>query len=122
MKCPVHNSEAIGVCVYCGRAVCAGCGTFTAPQRLVCSRECAEELSRADRASLLLLQKTLQNTRANAFYYFLCAGLSAAGAVGAQFYLPVPFLVWFIAGSGLVFTVLGIWHARIARKHNPPPK
>ena len=96
--------------------MCAECGSFKSPQRFICSCECAAELSRADRTRELLLQKSLQNTRASAFYYFLCAGLSAGGAVAAHFYLPEPFLIWFIAGTSLVFTILGIWYARIARK------
>jgi len=64
----------------------------------------------------LILQKSLQSARASAFYSYLCGGLSAAGAVGAHFYLPVPFLVWFCAGCSVVFIASGVWYGRIARK------
>jgi hypothetical protein len=67
----------------------------------------------------LLLQKNLQNSRASAFYSFLCGGLSAAGAVGAAYYLPVPFLIWFCAGCSVVFTASGAWYAIIAKKQKP---
>jgi hypothetical protein len=40
----------------------------------------------------------------------------AAGAVGAWFYLPMPFLIWFIAGRSVVFIASGSWYGRIARK------
>ena len=46
----------------------------------------------------LILHKSLQSARASALYSYLCGGLSAAGAIGAWFYLPSPFLIWFCAG------------------------
>ncbi|HUC86015.1 MAG TPA: hypothetical protein VL970_12535 [Candidatus Acidoferrales bacterium] len=116
MKCPAHHAEATGICVYCGRAVCAECAKPTSRNRLVCSAECAAALARADQASDLLLEKSLQSARASALYSYLCGGLSAAAAAGAWFYLPVPFLVWFTAGCSLVFIASGMWYGRIARK------
>jgi hypothetical protein len=73
-------------------------------------------MARADQAMELILQKSVQSARASAFYSYLCGGLSLAGAVGAWFYLPVPFLVWFTAGCSLVFVASGFWYSRIARK------
>ena len=116
MKCAVHQAEAVGVCVYCGRAMCTQCAGTSATARLVCSDSCAAALGRADQGMELLLQKSLQSARASAFYSYLCGGLSAAAAVGAWYFLPVPFLVWFTAGCSLVFIVSGVWYGRIARK------
>ena len=118
MKCAAHSSEAIAVCAYCGRALCVECAKASAMQRMVCSDHCAAALTRNDQALELILQKSLQTARASAFYSYLCGGLSAAGAVGAYFYLPVPFLVCFTAGCSLVFLAAGIWYGRIARKNN----
>ena len=86
---------------------------------MVCSDTCAAALNRTDQAMELILQKSVQSARASAFYAYLCGGLSAAGAVGAWFYLPVPFLVWFTAGCSVVFITSGIWYGRIAQKSNP---
>jgi hypothetical protein len=116
MKCAAHQIEALAVCAYCGRALCADCIKPSAPPRLVCSELCAAALHRNDLALELLLHKSLQSARASAFYSYLCGGLSAAGAVGAYYYLPVPFLVWFTAGCSLVFTASGIWYSRISQK------
>lgn len=116
MKCTAHQAEAVAVCCYCGRALCVDCAKPNTTQRLVCSADCATALTRADQAMESILQKSLQSARASAFYSYLCGGLSAAGAVGAYFYLPVPFLVWFTAGCSLVFIASGIWYGRIARK------
>ena len=119
MKCFNHQTEAVAICAYCGRALCVECLPAAAAPRLVCSENCAAALTRADKAMELILQKSLQSARASAFYSYLCGGLSAAGAVGAYFYLPVPFLVWFTAGCSIVFITSGIWYGRIARKQNP---
>jgi hypothetical protein len=116
MKCLPHQAEAIAVCAYCGRAMCADCAQTNATQRLACSENCAAALTRNDRALELILQKSLQTARASAFYSYLCGGLSAAGAVGAYFYLPVPFLVWFTAGCSVVFIASGLWYSWISRK------
>ena len=118
MKCAAHHSEAIAVCAYCGRALCADCTKPSATLRMVCSENCDSALTRNDKALESILQKSLQSARASAFYSYLCGGLSAAGAVGAYYYLPVPFLVWFTAGCSFVFLASGIWYGRIARKKN----
>ncbi len=118
MKCAAHQSEAIAICAYCGRALCADCLKPSPAPRMVCSESCATALTRADQAMALILQKSLQSARASAFYSYLCGGLSAAGAVGAWFYMPVPFLIWFTAGCSAVFIASGIWYGRIARKQN----
>ena len=52
----------------------------------------------------------------NTVYYLLCGLLSLAGAVGAYFYLRVPFLIWFCAGCGFVFLASGIWSLLAGRK------
>ena len=119
MKCATHQTEAVAVCAWCGRALCANCAKPSATQRMVCSEHCAAALARADQAMELILQNSLQSARASAFYSYLCGGLSAAGAVGAYFYLPSPFLIWFCAGCSIVFITSGIWYGRIARKQHP---
>lgn len=81
---------------------------------MVCSESCDAALTRGDKAMDMILQKSLQSARASAFYSYLCAVLSAAGAVGAYFYLPVPFLMWFTAGCSVVFIASGVWYSRIA--------
>ena len=116
MKCAAHHAEAVAVCAWCGRALCADCARPSATRRMVCSDPCAAALARDDQAMQLILQKSLQSARASAFYCYLCAGLSAAGAVGACHYLPSPFLIAFTGGASVVFIASGIWYGRIARK------
>ena len=118
MKCTIHHAEAVAVCAYCGRALCADCAKASPTRRMVCSDECAAALARADQAMQLILSKSVQNAAASAFYLYLCGGLSAAGAIGAWHYYLSPFLIWFCAGCSLVFIVSGFWYGRIARKRD----
>ena len=130
MKCTTHNAEAVAICTWCGRALCADCLVFYSESshtikdkgprprvagRAVCSDQCIAALGRESRAMDMVLQKSLQSTRATTFYYFLCAALTAAGGVGAWYYLPSPFLIWFCFGAAAVFTASGLWYLRIAR-------
>ena len=66
----------------------------------------------------LILQKGRQNAWASAFYSYLCAALSAGGAIGAYNYLPSPFLIWFCVGCSVVFFAAGTWYAVIAGKRD----
>ena len=67
----------------------------------------------------LLVWKSAQSLRASAFYCYLCAGLSAAAAVGAWFMLPSPFLIYFTAACAVVLGFSGIWYGRAAKQHDP---
>jgi hypothetical protein len=118
MKCATHQVEAVGVCAWCGRAVCGDCGKSSASRRLVCSDDCAAALTRDARAMDLILRKSRQSARASAFYSFLCGALSAGGAIGASHYLPSEFLIWFCAGSSAVFVISGVWFAVISWKED----
>jgi len=118
MKCAAHHAEAVAVCSYCGRALCADCAKSSATGRMTCSDNCSAALAHNDKAVQLILQKSLQSARASAFYSYLCGGLSLAAAVGAKFYLPSPFLIYFTAGCSVVFIASGIWYGRIAKKQN----
>ena len=69
----------------------------------------------------LLLQKSVQNAQASAFYCYLCGGLSLGAAVAAHFVLPLPFLIYFAAACGVVFILSGIWYGRNAKKQIPKP-
>jgi hypothetical protein len=118
MKCHTHQTGAIAVCAYCGRALCADCAKHSVTQRMVCSDNCAAALARNDKALQLILKKSLQSARVSAFYSYLCGGLSVAAAVGAHFCLPSPFLIYFTAGCSIVFIASGIWYGQIAKKQN----
>jgi len=116
MKCAAHQGEAVGVCAWCGRAVCAVCGKPSESRRLVCSDDCSSALARESRAMDLILRKSVQSARASAFYSFLCGALSAGGAVGAWHYMFPAFLIWFCAGCSVVFFASGLVFAAIARR------
>jgi hypothetical protein len=112
MKCINHNAtDAVGSCMYCGRALCPACAP-SAASRLVCSETCQTGLERTDRAVQSLLEKSVQSAKASALYCYLCGGLSAAAAVAGWFIMPSPFLIFFTAGCALVLFAAGAWYGR----------
>lgn len=117
MKCITHNSEAVAICAYCGRALCSDCVHSPEAARIVCSQRCADALAEGEKAMLMMLQQGRQNAKASAFYCYLCAGLSAVAAIAAWFMLPSPFLILFTGGCALVLAASGVWYSRIARQH-----
>ena len=118
MKCFKHNtSDAVAVCVYCGRALCPDCVPAPNAARVVCSTECGSNLAREGKTLQMLVDKSAQSARASAFYCYLTSGLSAAAAVAAWFMLPSPFLIYFTGACALVLAAAGFWYGRVARKH-----
>jgi hypothetical protein len=73
-------------------------------------------MERNERSLELILQKNLQNTRATAFYCYVCGGLSAGAAVGAHYVLPSPFLIWFTGACAVALIASGLWYSTISRK------
>ena len=115
MKCFKHAAEAVGVCAYCGRAVCNEC-VKAADARLACSDQCGAALVQGEKAIRQLLDKSSQSARASAFYCYLTGALSAAAAVGAWFLLPSPFLILFTGGCALALIASGVWYSQTAGK------
>ena len=121
MKCLRHNLEAVGVCVWCGRALCSQCVEAPGPARLACSEGCAAALTRHEQALEMLLEKSRQTARANSVYYYLCGGLSAGATVAAWYWLPSPLLMWFTGASAVALIFSGAWYGRVARKKDESP-
>lgn len=116
MKCFRHQTtDAVAVCVHCGRSLCEDCVVDRNATRLVCSSECQKALTQSEMALRLLLDKSSQSARASAFYCYLTAGLSAAAAVAAWFMLPSPFLIYFTGACSVVLFAAGFWYSRGAR-------
>jgi len=106
----------MAVCCYCGRGLCSNCIHTPSAPRVVCSSECAESLSRNEKALEAILYQGIRSVQASAFYCYVCAGLSGGAAVVAWFMLPSPFLILFTAGCAVVLLVSGIWYGRAAKK------
>jgi hypothetical protein len=122
MKCLRHQIEAVGVCAYCGRAMCGQCADVSGATRLACSGGCAAALAHSERSLESLLDKSVQSARANSVNYYLCGALSAGATVAAWFWLPSPLLMWFTGASAVALTLSGVWFGRVAGKMKPATK
>src|SRR5258708_3763969 len=121
MKCSTHDIEANGVCAYCGRAVCARCGSPTKGQRIACSPACAVALAKAEAVVELILNKNVQGARAGAILCYVLGAIFLASAVVSGIFMPVAFLILFLGASGIGMTVGGIIYGRVAKKQAVPP-
>ncbi len=120
MKCLRLDLVAVGVCAYCGRALCRQCANVSGAERLACEEGgCAAALARNDNALESLVEKSRQSARANSVYYYLCGILCVGAKVAAWFWLPVPFLMWFIGATAVALIISGFWFGRVARKMKP---
>jgi hypothetical protein len=75
-----------------------------------------DALNQLSAVSQQVLQLSFRNTRASAFYCYLCAALSATAGVVAWFILPSLFLMLFTGGCALVLLLSGFWYTRVAKK------
>jgi hypothetical protein len=118
MHCFNHPAEAVAICPWCGRGLCASCASAAMPagRRLACSEECARALARDEGALEMLLQKSRQSARANSVYYYLCATLSAGATAASWYWLPIPFLMWFLGASSVALFISGAWFGYAARQ------
>jgi len=120
MKCFQHQSlDAIGACAHCGRGVCVECAKAKPGSRLACSVDCDAALTASDAVMRQVLEKSGQSLRASAFYCYVSAVLSAGAAVGAWYWLPSPFLIYFTGACAVVLVCSGVWYSRAARNVVP---
>jgi Uncharacterized protein conserved in archaea (DUF2180) len=117
MKCFSHSdSEAIAICIHCGRGVCVSCQIRSPTGRIVCSTTCLSGLRLTEQAIDGLRNKTISGASFSG-YFFLVSGLVMA------IFAFVPIrgrIVWHIASLLLVFAVIfigaGIGFIRIAKR------
>lgn len=115
MKCYKHNTDAVGICAWCGRAVCSDCLAGPPAARVTCSGNCGANLERQENVLRALLDRNTRNARASACYCYLTGGLSAAAALMAWFILPSPFLMYFTGACALVLFIAGFRYGRAAQ-------
>src|SRR5262245_60654354 len=100
MKCPTHtDTEAVAICVHCGRAMCSGCTKRSGGGRLVCSAECAAASQRLDEIAFSTVRKNSQVSRVLAlFCYAVCALFSVMAIF--SYLRHQPLLGMFVGGAG----------------------
>ena len=117
MKCTTHNAEAIGVCAYCGRALCPECSKPHTNQRMACSTACAAALTKAAAADELIVSKSLSTARASALACYLLGTIFLVCAGIAHLMMPYgPFLVVFLVISGIGMIIGGVIYGRVSKK------
>ena len=120
MKCFQHNqTDAVGTCIHCGRALCLACVTQSVSGRVICSPACGQALSAAEAALESVRQKTTTSNRYGG-YFLLAAGVIFAVMVLFEIRRAVTtgrwLMVGFLAPMAVVFVVGGIAMLKMAAK------
>ena len=116
MKCLTHkDSEAVAVCVHCGRALCDSCVTRSASGRIVCSQECAAGSKEIEDLIASTRYRSVRGARVVGYF---------AVSVGVIFCIAAAFLyfvdVWppaaFVGGTGIAIGLVGVGMLRIKNR------
>jgi hypothetical protein len=114
MKCATHKAEAIGVCAYCGRAICSECVPVPQGTRMSCSEACAHSMSRGEQAIDLILSRSLRSVKAVAQLLYFFGGCFIVVAVWTVVGLHESDMVGLIlfGGGGVIFIAAGVWYRK----------
>jgi hypothetical protein len=125
MKCFQHqNTDAIGTCVHCGRALCPACIVQTASNRIVCSGACGQAVSEMEAAFESVRNKTAKSNR-YAGYFLMAAGLAMAlfdimavnlGRTSGHWLLAA-----FVTPMAIIFIICGVALLRLTKKAAQTP-
>ena len=117
MKCATHNTEATSVCPRCGKAMCPSCSRFGSAERPACSDACASALVKADKATELVIRKSIQLAKAGAVGCYLFDGVFLAFAPFSLWMLPrlrvAPIL---LVVAGVAMIIMGVWYGKAAKQ------
>jgi len=117
MKCYIHKeTEAVAVCVHCGRAVCTACATPSQSGRLVCSPPCATAIKQMEDFIGSTRHKTTRSARFNMYF---CIGLGVVFlvfAIASYFDIHSWPLTGFVGAAGIGFILRGAGYSRVVRR------
>ena len=118
MKCTTHNIDANAVCPHCGKALCPSCSRSASGQRIACSDACAAALGKADKATELVIRKSVQMARVSAIGCKLSGALFVLFGVCDWFTFrgrPLT-LSLFIASFGIALIICGFLYSKAAKQ------
>ncbi|MFM9962401.1 MAG: hypothetical protein ACKV2Q_14405 [Planctomycetaceae bacterium] len=95
MKCfEHHQSEAIGICVSCGRGLCERCHRLTKAGDLICGENCERRSARRDLPQELFAEEMMAKSHEHRLYAQLFVWLSCLFALVGGVELAGLCLVW----------------------------
>jgi VIT1/CCC1 family predicted Fe2+/Mn2+ transporter len=115
MRCAAHeDTEAMAICMHCGKGICAQCARTSESGRAVCSIKCGTNLASFEKAIALIHSKAQRHNRVTSVMYYV---------MGTVFLLftAIPLLdgLWQLAvltsAIGVAMIIAGTWYGRIAK-------
>ena len=109
MKCYNHkDSEAVAVCVHCGRAICLSCAKTSASERFVCSSACATASEQMENFILITRNKSVRGSYMTACFALGMGLVFAASAIFLYQELRSFPLTVFVGGSSMALVIGGL--------------
>ena len=109
MKCYNHkDSEAVAVCVHCGRAICLSCAKTSASERFICSSVCAAASEQMENFILVTRNKSVRGSYMTACFALGMGLVFAASAIFLYQELRSFPLTVFVGGSSMALVIGGL--------------
>lgn len=117
MKCLTHkDTEAIAICIHCGRALCESCATRWETGRFVCSPACGTASKQMEDFIAGTRHKAVRGARVTAHFLYGTAAVFGASAV--FFYFDgVWQLTAFLGACSVGSALSGLSYIRVAKRN-----
>lgn len=117
MKCFTHKeSEAIGICMNCGKGVCQSCVVISDSGRLACSKACADGLANILAIGRESIEKTARSNFVSAVFLWVIGAILLLFGIyelmGTGNWKAASYFV--IAGPLLL--IMGTYYFSVSRK------
>ena len=117
MKCYNHrDSEAVAICVHCGRAICLSCANPSASGRFVCSSACATSSGQIEDFLATARNKSVQNVHMTAWSMIGMGVIFAGSGVFLQQELRSFPLTVFVGATAIGLIIGGLCYLWIAQR------
>ena len=111
MRCSRHDTEASGICPFCGMAFCPHCTLVHHEARCACSQACLDGLLALDQSATISITKGQKSLKANVLFCLFLGGvfvvigllLSLGGSESWGFAAVVVFFGLSFMGGGLIY-------------------
>lgn len=117
MKCFDHpETEAVAVCVSCGKASCRSCVSKSSRGKFVCSPACSRAITEADDFRDYLYNRSTRSWRLLAYALFFPLAFVFLIMAGSFIWMREWPIVWLLLAVAIIFVVGGFGCLRLGKK------
>jgi hypothetical protein len=122
MKCYTHkDTDAVAVCVHCGRAMCSSCATPSGSGRFVCSPACAAASRQFEHFVASNWRRTAHSYRILSYGLYLIAVVFAVSGILFATQTHDWRELLYLEACAVVFAVGGFFIRRLTKHYSEQP-